>query len=104
MELEAAAMRALEERLERLPGLEKWFVDIAPVPAWLRSSDERGHRHGMPEGMESECVWVIFAGPRRGGCSLPLPLRWPLPLPLWNVAVDVGDSPSPSPICPDGRS
>jgi DDE family transposase len=28
-----AAMRALEERLERLPGLEKWFVDIAPVPA-----------------------------------------------------------------------
>ena len=27
-----AAMRALEERLERLPGLEKWFVDIAPVP------------------------------------------------------------------------
>jgi len=28
-----AAMRALEERLERLPALEKWFVDIAPVPA-----------------------------------------------------------------------
>jgi len=28
-----AAMQALEERLERLPGLEKWFVDIAPVPA-----------------------------------------------------------------------
>jgi hypothetical protein len=26
-----AAMRALEERLERLPGLEKWFVDIAPT-------------------------------------------------------------------------
>jgi hypothetical protein len=57
-----------------------------------------------PEGMESECVWVIFAlkGPptKRRLCSLPLPLRWPLPLPLWNVAVDVGDSPSPSPICP----
>ena len=28
-----ATMRALEERPERLPGLEKWFVDIAPVPA-----------------------------------------------------------------------
>ena len=27
------AMRELEERLERLPKLEKWFVEIAPVPA-----------------------------------------------------------------------
>lgn len=31
--LGAAAMRALEERLQRLPGLEKWFVDVAPRPA-----------------------------------------------------------------------
>jgi hypothetical protein len=31
--LGAAAMRALEKRLQRLPGLEKWFVDIAPRPA-----------------------------------------------------------------------
>lgn len=28
--LNDAAMRALEERLQRLPGLEKWFVDIVP--------------------------------------------------------------------------
>jgi hypothetical protein len=31
--LGAAAMRVLEKRLQRLPGLEKWFVDIAPRPA-----------------------------------------------------------------------
>ena len=31
--LDTAAMQALEERLDRLPGLEKWFVDIVPVPA-----------------------------------------------------------------------
>jgi hypothetical protein len=30
--LTTAAMRALEKRLRRLPGLEKWFVDIAPMP------------------------------------------------------------------------
>jgi len=28
----AAAMRTLERRLKRLPGLGKWFVDIAPLP------------------------------------------------------------------------
>jgi hypothetical protein len=28
--LGAAAMRALEKRLQRLPGLEKWFVDVVP--------------------------------------------------------------------------
>ena len=27
------AMQAIEDRLERLPGLQKWFVDIAPLPA-----------------------------------------------------------------------
>ena len=31
--LGAATMRVLEKRLQRLPGLEKWFVDIAPRPA-----------------------------------------------------------------------
>lgn len=31
VKLTQAAMRTLEERLDRLPGLEKWFVDIAPV-------------------------------------------------------------------------
>ena len=30
--LTKAAMRALEEQLQRLPGLEKWFVDISPAP------------------------------------------------------------------------
>ncbi len=30
--LGAAAMRALEKRLQRMPGLEKWFVDIVPRP------------------------------------------------------------------------
>ena len=30
--LGAAAMRALEKRLQRTPGLEKWFVDVAPRP------------------------------------------------------------------------
>lgn len=29
--LGAAAMRALEKRLVRLPGLEKWFVDVVPA-------------------------------------------------------------------------
>jgi len=28
--LSAQAMTALEQRLERLPGLEKWFVCIVP--------------------------------------------------------------------------
>ena len=27
------AMGVLEKRLARLPGLPKWFVDIAPAPA-----------------------------------------------------------------------
>ena len=31
--LGAAAMRALEKRLQRLPGLEKWFVDVVPTPS-----------------------------------------------------------------------
>jgi hypothetical protein len=31
--LGAAAMRELEKRLDRLPTLEKWFVDIVPRPA-----------------------------------------------------------------------
>lgn len=29
--LGAAAMRVLEKRLQRLPGLEKWFVDVVPA-------------------------------------------------------------------------
>ena len=29
--LGATAMRALEKRLQRLPGLEKWFVDVVPM-------------------------------------------------------------------------
>jgi len=28
-------MDALEKRFERLPGLDKWFVKIAPVPLAL---------------------------------------------------------------------
>ena len=30
--LGAAAMRALEKRLQRMPGLAKWFVDVVPRP------------------------------------------------------------------------
>ena len=30
--LSAVAMRALEKRLQRMPGLEKWFVDVVPTP------------------------------------------------------------------------
>jgi len=32
VKLTQKAMAALEKRLERLPGLEKWFVLIRPVP------------------------------------------------------------------------
>jgi hypothetical protein len=31
--LAKAAMKAIEDRIERLPGLSKWFVDIKPIPA-----------------------------------------------------------------------
>jgi hypothetical protein len=30
--LGAVAMRALEKRLQRMPGLETWFVDVVPRP------------------------------------------------------------------------
>jgi hypothetical protein len=28
-------MDELEKRFERLPGLEKWFVRIRPIPPWF---------------------------------------------------------------------
>jgi hypothetical protein len=33
VKLTKAAMQAVEAQLTRLPGLEKWFVDISPTPA-----------------------------------------------------------------------
>jgi hypothetical protein len=33
VKLTKAAMQAVEARLTRLPGLEKWFVDISPMVA-----------------------------------------------------------------------
>jgi Rhodopirellula transposase DDE domain len=36
--LTKAAMAEVETRLSRLPGLEKWFVDIAPTPVASRES------------------------------------------------------------------
>lgn len=35
--LTKAAMRTVEEQLQRLPGLEKWFVDISPAPPAISS-------------------------------------------------------------------
>ena len=32
--LTKAAMDAIEAQVARLPGLDKWFVDIAPAAAW----------------------------------------------------------------------
>jgi hypothetical protein len=37
VKLTKAAMQALEAQLTRLPGLEKWFVDIRPMAATLCS-------------------------------------------------------------------
>lgn len=38
VKLTAAAMRQVETRLQRLPGLDKWFVDIVPAPESVRDT------------------------------------------------------------------
>jgi hypothetical protein len=37
VKLNKATMQALEAQLMRLPGLEKWFIDIRPIPATVCS-------------------------------------------------------------------
>jgi hypothetical protein len=39
VKLTTEAMEALEQQFHRLPGLEKWFVDIPPLPTAEHSSD-----------------------------------------------------------------
>lgn len=40
--LTTAAMAEVEACLTRLPGLEKWFIDIAPAPVGSRESELTG--------------------------------------------------------------